>query len=286
VRALVVVIAAAGCSKGPSPELREEVATFFDTMDHDPSTLPELGVALATRDDLHGELLDDVPVVELGPGQLVLHRRFEAKRLDDLGGLARELDAITASLATAPLPRRYDRSGIALAIAGDTPWQRVADALGAIEKAGFVHPSFVFVRTPKTPPPPRSKISDDIDKILVTSNAADKAAKLAQLLKGVIGDCRELAQAFGSVAGVEGGDRTAMLLGELAHVVRTADCKVDLPCLRSLMWAVSGNPHPHALLALVLDANASPLAIDGKVVWRDANKQLPAASGHVHVVAR
>lgn len=252
-----------------------------------PLALPD-DVQLVTRTDLPVQRdLRTAPGVVLTPSRIALDDHDAA----DLGALETELHARYAKLQhdldTGVLQGRWapDPRLVYFAIAPDTPWQRITDAVSAAARAGFEAPAFAFEQPQTLKPAPRSKIDDKLDAIQ-SMPPSDRAVEVAKLASKLVEECTPLQKAFGVVGAVEGEDKAMTIARAVGPALIECKCRVDLPALRSVLFRVLYVPRPVRVLAFDPDAAKESIALPPQTTWAEASKRFTPALHHAELIAR
>lgn len=258
----------------PSRAEREELARWLQTIDVEPDVLGEvLPGQLVVRDDLPARELAVRPVLEVDATAL----RYRGEQVM-LGELLVELNdarhQLRDSIARGVVPNDADLEAlqrqIVVAIAADTPWQRVTDVLEVVALTGFTQPQFLFARTPRTPAPPKHPIDDVVAEAALAGNAAEL---LGSLTRDNLADCEALRAAF-AVDGWSDKRPARQLVEQVSAMLPKADCRFDLPALRATLWNTLGTRYPVAILPVELADDAPALVLPASTPWREASKHV------------
>jgi hypothetical protein len=285
--ALVLVLAVAcGKSKAACKTDVADLMKFLRTMDHSMSVVQvDDEVHLAVRADLPAGDLVSAPVVDVSPGRLVYQGQLVADAIELAVQLKTSAERIQHDIDSGHTPHDFvwDHR-VYLVIDADAPWGTVAAVAAAAASSGFDHAYVMFARGSPVAPPPRSSVSDELDRVLRDPNGGNKATELAHVVKDVVKSCPDIERAFGATASEAGADKAAVLIEGIGPALLACDCNLDMPAFRSAMWVLMGNPKPTTALALVLAKDGKPLEFPATAKWRDASKAL--AAGTVWLVAR
>lgn len=257
--------------KPPSAQERADFVRWLTSIDHEPSLFgPLMGGSLVVRDDLPRVEVESHIAVELDAKE-ARYRGSAVAPGELLERLTADHAKIRDDIALGKVPRSVDREAmqrqIYLAIAADTPWQRVVEVVDVAASAGFTEPLLLFARTPKTPPPPKHWIDDAVAEESIGGNAAEYLGKLT---KEILDGCDDIRAAFAT-------DYTRdkpivdQIIEQLAAVIPKSDCWYDLPALRAALWNTMGNPHPHAVLPVHIADDAARIELPATTPWREAS---------------
>ncbi len=278
---LASVIGFAACGGGgndPAQCRRQaaELATLLSTMDHEPSLFRADDAKLVVREGLSTAGLSFGTIVVVTPTAVSM-----SGRRVDLGGLAEELAA--AHRQVVENAERYGRKDmqdttlVYLVVDEAALWGRVGAVAAAAHEAGFTRPAFVFARpTAPVTKPPRSWIDADLDRLMESEEAGNRATELARMTEKVVKTCPAMVRAFGSVASDDGGSKAETIIRAIEPSLIECNCKLDLPAFRSIMFRLLYTPQPTGSLRVTLDPARAPLAVASDTPWRVASAQLTA----------
>jgi len=274
---LVAAVVLAGCGKSKSACKTEahELATYLRAMDHTPTLIK-------IRDDVYLVARPELPSLnEAAEAPVVFVRatgiefRGEHPSLEELEAKLAAVAAKTQDdIAAGKVPRRFvwDHR-IYVAIDRDAPWSTVVGVAAAAGKTGYVKWMALFAKPSPVAAPPRSAISDKLDKLLADDDGGNKATELARMTSEIIKSCKPLGKAFGSVSSDE-GDKAAELIEAIEPSLVDCNCDVDVPSLRSVFFGIAGNLHPIGTVTVTLSTSATPLAFPAATPWRDVAPKL------------
>jgi hypothetical protein len=248
-------------------------AKFLTTMDHEPNLIYLKDVQPVVRTDLALRESD----IRYAPVIMV-----EAARIsyEDRPLVATELkaahDKIISDIEEGKVPKNDppDPRRLNLVIDQRAPGTLVARAVATAYKAGFDRITVVFGRPPKTPPPPHTKVDDDVAKLMKDIESGNKATALAEYTRPKVAGCPTLIALFGEVGTEEQDDKAGYLLKRVGPALIGCNCAADPAEITSLMWAITGNPHPVGAIDIVLDPKAKQTLALGAATWSDASAQL------------
>jgi len=270
-----------GCGKAPPADceaMANEAGVFLTTMDHEPNALYLKDVTPVVRADLpiRESQIKLAPVVIIKPTLIsyndkpVLASELVEKLKTAHDEVIAAIDAGRVQKYDSPDPQRLD-----LVIDQRAPWHFVTSAVVAIHTAGFDHVTIVFRRPSATPPPPHTRVDDEIAKLMADTAAGGKATALAAYTRPNIESCPPLVELFGQVSAGEQGDLAGSMLKGVGPALIRCKCAVDPAEMKSLFWGIVGNPHPLGAINIELDPKATQqIALAKDVAWSDANKQL------------
>jgi hypothetical protein len=273
----LIVLALVACSKheAPAPQpapadckaATDDIGKFLTTMDHDGSLISLEHVSPPVRRDLtiKGIELRWGPVVEVRTDDIY----YQDQKADLGKRLAADHQKIEEDIARGMVPRHDPPDPRALIVVADdkAQWVKVVAALEAAHKAGFDHITFVFGRPPATPPPPRTKVEGEIEKLMASAESGNKATALANYIRPKIAPCPALVEVFGMVGQTEMEDKATYMLRSAGPAIAACNCAVDPAEMRSMFWMFVGNPKPTMLLRVELDPKAPPHSAQGTKTW-------------------
>lgn len=275
-RTLALAVALAACKRVPPSGCAQkaaDVARYLRTIDQGPQLFLVEPLVPPLRDDFtdRGEPAQQLNV---GSDDVTYQGTWFASRDD----LAAKL-AATHHASVADLDRRdrgrdaTDPDLIAIVADEHAPMASVAMAVDAAEASGFSKAMFVFRRTP-LPPPPRSAVDDEIDKITHAGDPATTAAAYAKLASEKIDACPALKKLFGAVS-AEGVDKAKFIVDGIEPSLNACACAADPATIQSLVGRILYNSEPAAVLRVKLDRSAPPIHA---ATWGEASKQLTPAT--------
>ena len=256
----------------PAVAEREELARWLQTIETTGDLLGDvLAGQLVLRDDLAGRPTEVRAILELDATEVRYQREKVMVgellvKLDDARAKLR--DTIERGLVAKNVDVEALQRQLYVAIAADTPWQRIADVLDIVAITGFTEPLFVFARTSRTPPPPKHWIDDFIAEEALAGNVADV---LGSLINENIAGCDELRAAF--TLDLHGETPPAkQLVDQISAALPKIDCWFDLAALRATLWNTLGTRYPYAILPAELGTGEATLALPANTTWREASK--------------
>ena len=258
-----------------------DAGKFLTTMDHDEQLLSLEDISPALRADLkaRGDTLRQAPVVEIRTGGL-----FYQGQLATPADLAERLDAahqmIVDDIHAGRVPRSEAPDPAELIVVPDrgARWNAVVDALATAHHAGFDHVTIVFAAPNATPPPPHTRVDDEIQQLMKQTDPGHRATALAGYIRPHVQPCPALLDVFGEVGASEMDDRAGYMLSHVAPALIACHCAVDPAEMTSLFWEFLANPHPLALLAITLDPKQKPITAAADARWDTVNGLLSATS--------
>jgi len=228
-----------------------------------------------------GAALDDpAPVAHLTSSALFL----DGFRAPDLGTLGERLGAWLElrrrTLESSPFlanPRLY------LAVDADVPWSRVVAMIERASASGFERVAFVFLDPARSAPPlAASTIDADLAK-LDEATPRRRQQLLAEELAFVHQDCTSTLQVVAQL-GHELPEVDEALAMQLPAALEACRCQADVTSIKSLHWALFGNPRPASMLILPLALpGASPqrtLCAAPNAPWSDAHELVASVASH------
>jgi len=222
-----------------------------------------------------GPSLDEpAPVVHLAASE----QAVDGFRVSDLPALGERLSEVLElrrrTMEASPFlanPRVY------FAIDADVPWSRVVAAAERVGAAGFERAAFVFADPARVPPPlPPSTIDADLAK-LASASAQKRSAVLAESLAFVYKGCPSALQVIGQF-GHDVAEVQQALVEQLPSALEFCHCAVDDASVRSLHWALFGNPRPGSAVTVTLAIASGPsnrvVKAPAEAQWKDAHALL------------
>jgi hypothetical protein len=311
VAAIIVVVSSAGCPpavvtgarpepappapSAPAPTVagrgrdigsacREQVADLKDWL----AAIEGAGLPLAVSlldEGAHLVEREGAPVSEPAP---LVHLTTAKVYLDgmpvaDAAGLGKELAAlIELRREMAPESPFIKSPRCYLAIDGDVSWERVVGIAGAVAAAGVARATFVFIDPVRSVPlPPASSIDGDLER-MKQGTAPRRAQIIAELVAYVYQDCPEALRVIASLGANPVADFKQVILDELPDAIAGCGCGADLAAVKSLHWALFGNPRPMSGVTLELPSTTDPepraLEQPAETSWAAANAAIVAAS--------
>ncbi len=280
VAASVTAAGVAGCgSNDPGACRRQanELATLLATMDHEPTMIAPGDASLVVREDLSSATMPFATVVMVTPATVsIAGRRVQMADLED--------ELLSAHRRVVEDAELYGRRGapedttlVYLVVDEAALWGRVGQVTAAAHAAGFTRPAFVFARPPAPiTKPPRSPIDDDLDRLMATEEAGNKATELARMTQGVVKTCPAMVRVFGAIASEGGGSKADTLIRGIEPALVDCNCNLDLPAFRSIMFRLLYTSQPTGALRVTLDPAQPPVAVAADTPWRVAAARLGA----------
>jgi biopolymer transport protein ExbD len=259
--------AAATAPASDCPARAAKVGAFLTAMDHDAMWFDVTGYALPQRSDV-GEANDPRgPYLRIRPGSVEL--------LGDVGVGLREL--------TERLRAQHDRlaatapeTPVFLVVDGATPWRELAPVLDAVRAGGFERVRFVFARVPKSGPPPRTALDDEIDAV-IASRPSSLADAFGSIVRKVVEPCPALIDAFGT-ATTSSADPTGALIAAVEPSLVACECSADPDTVQTLMWRLVGNPAPTGTVEVTLGAKGKRFSHPAATPWSEIGPTLAAGA--------
>lgn len=233
------------------------------------SSLLDGGARLVARSGV--ALEEPAPVVHLRASE----QAIDGMRLADLASLGErltaQLDVRRRTMEGSPFianPRVY------FAIDADVPWSRVVAASERVVASGFERVDFVFFdATRNVPAIPESPLGDDLAK-LAQASPSKRGQIVAESLAFVYKECPSALQLIAQF-GHEVPEVNQALVEQLPGAVEACRCAVDDAAVRSLHWALYGNPKPGSSVPLSFASSAATarvLTADAETPWEDASE--------------
>lgn len=239
-----------------------ELGELLATVDHEPPGFQAHDLTLVTRGDTPKTTHDFGPVIHVTrEGAMFGGEPFQGEE-----GRAR----------LAEQARRFRRGGkgevLYVAIAEDARWADVASAAVLGWESGFERQGLVFARPPAAvTPPPRSKVDDELDRILHEEDPSNKATELARVIERIVKGCPALVRAFGSVAAVERESKADALIRAIEPALVECNCSVDMPSLRSALFRLLAVERPQSAFVITHDPAGALVDLPPDTAWRDAH---------------
>jgi hypothetical protein len=281
---VLALVASCGKSKATCKAEVADLMTLFRTMDRSPP-------ALKIPDDVHLVSRPELPVFD-GEEAPVLYVRttgleLRGKTYDELGitaMLAEIANKTQSDIDSGKVPKRFvwDHR-IYVVIDSDAPWRTVVSTARIAALAGYTKWIAVFSKPSPVAAPPRSAVSDQLDKIIADEDGGNKATDFANLFSKIIKSCPPVGKVFGAVGNSEGGDKAREMIDGMELALVECNCDLDMASLRSAFFAIAGNLHPLTMLVLQLDEKAKPLRLPATMPWHDAAKQLTTAAAWIEL---
>lgn len=238
-----------------------ELEKFFAGMDTAMS-LREPGVELVERTDLPKTSSKTAPMLSV---------TRDAYRFD---GTEMMIDDVEVRLK-AP-PSYYEPGVVHVSFARDVPWSRVVEVTAVLHDTG-INPLLVFAVPDTTPPPPRTKIDDDLDKLQNDTEASNKATELARLIQREVQGCPPLVRVFGDIAAVE-GPKDEYMVKHVPPAIAECNCAAAPETMRSVFYRILHSTTPTHTLALELSRQAPVISAAADATWADASKRITPAT--------
>ncbi len=169
-----------------------------------------------------------------------------------------------------------------LAIGKDVDWVAVSDVAESMSKAGIEQVTFVFIDPERTvPAPPPSPIDAELER-MQKSAPIRRAQIIAELVAYVYQDCPEALRVIASMGVNPIADFKQVILDALPEAIGICRCAPDLPSVKSLHWALFGNPRPSSGVTLSLAGTGRPakesIVLGTGVPWSAAQENVAAVA--------
>lgn len=275
--AALTAAAACGGSSDPSACKRKAaaIAEHLRSINHEPAMFFTGNTKLVTRADLPQVQLPYAAVVQVTAADVSLMGQ-------EVGGPEHLYEMLTANrMRNEQMPpgrnRELDLELVHILVDEDVPWEKLVWVADAVHKSGHVRPAFAFdFPAPEVKPPPRSKIDKELDELLNSDDAGNKATRFAEIAQKVIKGCAPLGEAFGGVAAVEGESKADTLINAIEPSLTKCHCSIDVPSFHSLMFRLLYVPDATTSLRVTLDPEGTILAFPGATPWREIAPKLAA----------
>jgi hypothetical protein len=271
----MLVLAAAACGGGKDPGVcrREahELGELLATIGQDMPAFYAGDATLVTRADIPPVWPGYGPMIVLTADEATYNGEpFDSREAADRLASEREVAHMRAAGG-----RPVDDELVVLVIDEAARWADVARIAQTLHERGFRRPALAFARPPSpVTRPPRSKIDDELDAIIASDDASNKATRFAKLVEKVIKGCPPLGKAFGAVAAVDGESKAETIIRAIEPSLVKCNCNVDMPSFSSAMFRLLYVEKPQSFLRITLDPTATPLVLPPETLWRDANAKL------------
>lgn len=263
---------------------REQVAGLEDWLE----SIEQAGLPLSlSLLDEGSKLLSRPGAALLEPAPLV-HVTANEVYLDGIamtmpGGLHRELTALI-ELRRSMMPESpFIKSPVCyLAVDGDVTWERVVMAVGEAIASDVHRLSFLF-RDPdrRVPAPPVSPIDQELERMR-HATLLRRQQIAAELMAFVYQDCGEGLRVIASMGANPVADFKQVLLDQLPDAIGACRCAADDASVKSLHWAIFGNPRPTSGVTVELSRPQVPpvstLELASDRLWQDAHAEVVAAA--------
>lgn len=269
-RALLVllVLSAGSCGGGPSssdcgPEVYE-MEQMLKKMDRGLDWLSVDGIKLAPREDLPKRFVARSAVLHVRPGGIEL----DGQRMP-----VEEVASRVESMRWAYSGRNSRADRVVLAIDAATPWVQVVAATRAVYDGGVRGVVFVFGGSPGAPPPPRTRIDDDLDKVMA-GDPSSRAVEMARMVEKLSASCTGLQKLWKRLAVSPADVKETTLVDQIGPAILECQCKTDVGAMRSLLYRMMKSP-PVTIQEVTLDTTARRIEQGPTVPWGQANRVLP-----------
>lgn len=291
---LALIISSTGCRRnaGACRLAAADLERFLHTMDLERGPVPLQEVSPPLRDDLEDRTGTDQAAVYVTSARIVLSAPRQLGRRSCIGEEScevSELDACFGRLRRCiESSSREDVFAARRSAAGRGPdarklyvvidraarWERVVPVAAAAHRAGFTAASFLFARTPATPPPPRTWVDEELDRRGPDRLDGDNADADAILrIANAVLTCDSFKEPFHRFHEMSPSE---YMIQRTPQQVVECNCDLDMAALRSLMWRLLGTAHPVTLLDTALTPSAAPLQLPAATPWGDASAALSA----------
>jgi hypothetical protein len=169
-----------------------------------------------------------------------------------------------------------------LAIGGETPWEQIRLTVGAMSRAGIERVTFLFSDPGRTvPAPPASPIDEELSR-MQKSAPIRRGQIIAELIAYVYQDCPQGLRVIANMGVNPIADFKQAILDALPEALGQCSCAPDDASVKSLHWALFGNPRPSSGLTVRIDGKDIPavstVAAPGEKLWTDTHALIAAAS--------
>jgi len=270
---VLALVAACGKSKAACKADVADLMVFLRTMDHSRSWSVPGDVHLVERPDLKPTDGVEGPVIYIRANGVDVQGKHVA--VDELPHVLEDLaNKMLQDITDGKVLRHFvwDHR-VYVMIDRDAPWSTVTAVARAAEATGYSKWIAMFSKPSPVAAPARSSVSDQLDKVL-GDNTGSTATELARLTSEVAKSCKPLVKAFGAVGSEAYDNKSTALIEETGPALIECNCDLDMPALRSLYYAIVGNPHPLTVAVITLDKTATPIALPPATPWHDAAMKL------------
>jgi hypothetical protein len=258
-------LVAAACGKGKSAaDCKAETSklvTDLETLEQAPPIPFDSRLAFASRPDAAKREMPWAPVINISPDKMVVgYHQTNIEGLVEM--LAMEME--TSSRKRPPPGTVY------VAIDKATPWSRIAPIGPPLLAAGYSHLILLF-----GVPVANAKPSA-IDTELAGKDPAERATFLAQRMTKTIASCRPMQKVFGSVASVEGDQKTPILFQGIREALPACGCSLNMTELRDELVAAVRTAVSIRVLDVTLAPDGAELAFSAGESWGDIATKISA----------
>lgn len=220
-----------------------------------------------------GVMLDEpAPIVHVTAAELL----FDGFRVADAALLGERLTQWVELRRRTLEPSPFlANARIYVAVDGDVRWDRLVAVLERVAAAGLERVAFVFV-SPERPnlalgP---SAIDEDLARLAVAAPSR-RPQLLAEELAFVHKDCPSVLHLVAQL-GHDVPEVNEALVEQLPAALEACRCQADLSSVKSVHWALFGNPRPGTAVTLALAATGTPPArlvrAPADAAWLDAHE--------------
>ncbi len=263
---------------------RERVAGLEDWL----ASIEQAGLPLSlSLLDEGAKLVSRPGVAILEPAPLV-HVTAKEVYLDGIalampGGLHRELTALI-ELRRSMMPESpFIKAPVCyLAIDGDVAWERVVMAIGEAIASDVHRITFLFHDPERrVPEPPASPIDQELERMR-HATLLRRQQIAAELMAFVYQDCPEGLRVIASMGANPVADFKQVLLDQLPDAIGACRCAADDASVKSLHWAIFGNPRPTSGVTVDLARPQLPpvhtVDLPEDRLWREAHAEVVAVA--------
>jgi len=273
---LLLALAACGDSSsdpGPCRRRAAAIAEGLRAMNHEPAMFYTGDATLVTRADLAQVQLPSAPAVRVTADGVSVDSWSTPSRMD----LAERLAMTRIPDDGRPATRGFDPALVHLIVDEDVTWETVVWVTVAVHDSGYTRPAFAFrVPVPEVKPPPRSKVDAELDELMASDDASNKATRLARIASRVIERCKPLGEAFGSVASGDGESKADTLINAIEPSLTRCNCNIDVASFHSLMFRLLYVADATTSLRVTLDPEGLALTFPGSTPWKEVAPKLAA----------
>jgi hypothetical protein len=163
------------------------------------------------------------------------------------------------------------------------PWPLVVASVERAVTSGFTHVGLVYTMKSTITPPPRAAIDKQLDDLLRSEDASNKASELARIISDEVRSCPTLQKEFGRIGSDEAESKAMSLARSVEPALLGCDCRVNTGNLRSALFRVLYVEKPVRILRLSFEhpTAAHGIELPATALWGDAVRQLDPTTREV-----
>ena len=168
-----------------------------------------------------------------------------------------------------------------VAVDHDVLWSRVVEVMAEAAASGVDRATFLFSDAQrKVPAPPTSPIDRELDR-MKRGTQLRRQQITAELLAYVYQDCPEGLKVIANMGVHPVADFKQVILDQLPTAIGECACQAEDASVKSLHWAIFGNPRPISGVTIRLakpDPAAPVIAFAASATWTEVHDGVVAAS--------